>query len=198
MSVGAMRAQRAFTLIEMLVVIVIAGVILALAAPSFRDMIAMQRLRSVTAQLVTDFQFARSEAAARNEYVRIAFRGTAALTCYTIYTSTLPSERCDCRQPIGSACSSPGVTQELRTQQIPLDGRVGIRLPSDQTISAFAFDQITGGIASIPFDQPPSPLAQFRVHTRLDNVPSALVTLNQAGRSTVCAPAGSKLQEVAC
>ena len=198
MGVGAMRAQRAFTLIEMLVVIVIAGVVLALAAPSFRDMIAMQRLRSVTAQLVTDFQFARAEAAARNEYARIAFRGTAAFTCYTIYTSTLPGERCDCRQPIGSACTNPSVTTEIRTQQVPRDRRVSLALPAGVTDPTFAFDQITGGIVSIPLDDAPAPLSQFRVITRLDSVASAWVTVNQAGRSTVCAPAGSKLQEVAC
>ena len=53
MSVRAVRAQRAFTLIEMLVVIVIAGVVLALVAPSFREMILMKRLSGINSQLVT-------------------------------------------------------------------------------------------------------------------------------------------------
>ncbi|HRC39206.1 MAG TPA: prepilin-type N-terminal cleavage/methylation domain-containing protein, partial [Rubrivivax sp.] len=48
--------QAAFTLVELMIAIAVVAVVLVLAAPSFRELIEMQRLRSVNAQLVTDLQ----------------------------------------------------------------------------------------------------------------------------------------------
>jgi Tfp pilus assembly protein FimT len=175
---------------------------LALAAPSFREMIGMQRLRGLTAQVVTDLQLARAEAASRNELGRIAFSGDLTSVCYTIYTYSggNPRVRCDCTRPIGTACTDP-LTREIRTHHVLLSSRVALWLPQAQInagLNALAYDQITGGLMKIPLDQPPSPLDQFQIITRLDGVDSALITINQAGRTTVCAQAGSRLKEVAC
>ena len=63
--------RRGFTLVELLIVVAVVAIILVVAAPSFRDMILMQRLRSITAQLVTDLQFARNEAVSRGTLLRL-------------------------------------------------------------------------------------------------------------------------------
>jgi type IV fimbrial biogenesis protein FimT len=82
------------TLIELLVVIALVAIVLALAAPSFADLIARQRVRSYTDGLVTDIAFARSEAVSRRQPVRIGLGSTDSADCYTIYVSD--GGDCDC------------------------------------------------------------------------------------------------------
>lgn len=53
------------TLIEAMVVVAVLGVLLALAAPSFRNFIAAQQLKGAGNELLTDMVYARSEALAR-------------------------------------------------------------------------------------------------------------------------------------
>ena len=75
------HSRRAFTLIELLVVVTLTAIILSLAAPSFTATLARKRLEGVAAELSTDIQYARSEAAQRNAAVGIVFGSN----CYTVY-----------------------------------------------------------------------------------------------------------------
>ena len=68
--------QRAFTLVEMLVVITIIGIIAALAGPAFQDFIVQQRIRAAVYELIADLNFARSEAVKRNATVTVSQTGT--------------------------------------------------------------------------------------------------------------------------
>ena len=195
MSVGAMRGQRAFTLVEMLVVIVIAGAVLALAAPSFRGMILMKRLSGINAQLVTDMQLARTEAATRNAFVRVSFRSDDVLTCYSIYTYPANAVRCDCR--LTPACTAGEGTVEVRTVRTPRASGVSIVVPVSMPRD-IAFDPITGGLWMAPRDDESTSLAEFDVNASV-NVSLALRTeLRRSGRPSVCAPAGSKMAVPSC
>ena len=64
--------QAGFTLIEALVVIVIVGVLLALAAPSFVTFTASQRVKTASFELYAALAFARSEALKRRVTVTVA------------------------------------------------------------------------------------------------------------------------------
>lgn len=113
---------RGVTVIEMMVVVMVLAIILALAVPSMRDFMARQRVKAVNAELVTDLQFARSEAVARNETVYVAFRsaprdGSPPMTCYTIHTVT-GAGVCDCRKPLGTACPNLAGLVEIKTVQV--------------------------------------------------------------------------------
>ena len=57
------------TLVEMMVVVVIAAILLSMAAPSFHGLISSMRLRSVAELFVAHLNFARSEAIKRNARV---------------------------------------------------------------------------------------------------------------------------------
>ncbi|MDP1534073.1 MAG: GspH/FimT family pseudopilin [Rubrivivax sp.] len=184
---------RGFTLIEVLIVGAVVAIIAVIAAPSLRDFILIQRLKSINAQLVTDLQYARSEAVARNTLVRINFLSSAAMTCYTIYVSPDNAIRCDCLQGQGAACT--GSMQEIRTTQVPTSAGVRVVPPAR---TAIAFDAVTGGIWSIPTDRFGVPVDQFSVEAFVDTARKLRTDLNRTGRPTVCAPSGSTMTESRC
>lgn len=74
-------AERGFTLIELLVVVALTAILMSLVAPSFTATLERKRLEGVAAELSTDIQYARSEAAQKNAAVGVVF-GT---NCYTVY-----------------------------------------------------------------------------------------------------------------
>ena len=59
-----LKAGRAagFTLLEMMIVIVIMGILMAIALPAFRSFLQSDRLLTEQNQLVMSLQYARSEA----------------------------------------------------------------------------------------------------------------------------------------
>lgn len=75
------KVERGFTVIELMTVLVIAGVLLALAIPSFRELLARNRVEGIAGELATDLQYARSEAVSRNANVGLI----AQANCYTVF-----------------------------------------------------------------------------------------------------------------
>ena len=69
-----MRKSRGFTLVELLITVSILAILLAIAAPSFRDLIQSNRTQTIANDLTTALQFARSEAVKRNVKVDICRR----------------------------------------------------------------------------------------------------------------------------
>jgi len=191
--------KRGFTLIELMVVIAVVAVIAALAAPMFTSLIEMQRLRGTTAQLVTDLQFARNEAVSRNTLVRLSFNANPQMTCYTLYTSTelINAVRCNCLLGAGNACTAANV--EIRTVQMPTSRGVQVLIPIPQEYdTAFAFDNITGGLYAIPTDFLTRPLDSIRIDSFLDAPRKLSVAINRTGRPAICSPEGSTMSETAC
>ncbi len=75
-----------FTLLELMVVVAVAAVLAAIAAPSFSTFIDNQRLRNASFDIVSDLSLARSEALTRQTTVVITpgeshedFAGAAAV-----------------------------------------------------------------------------------------------------------------------
>ncbi|MCU0969920.1 MAG: prepilin-type N-terminal cleavage/methylation domain-containing protein [Rubrivivax sp.] len=181
-------AQQAFTVIELIVVIAVVGVVLAIAGPAFTDYLLVQRLKGVHAQLVTDLQYGRGEAVARNIAMRFVFRSDDSRTCYTLYTVAPGSStglRCNCLLGAGSACSSASAT-EVRTHSVQRSTGVRFVTP-DGVDPAFAIDHVSGGLLAIPSDQLSSPLAAFTVDTTIAGPRTLRTTIGRAGRVTSCA-----------
>jgi type IV fimbrial biogenesis protein FimT len=198
-----MRRNHGFTLVELLIVIAVVAVILALAGPSLHDFILVQRLKGTSSELITDFQYARSEAVSRGRPVFVAFKlpgGGASMSCYTIYTDSNARtwevvgngiNRCDCTQPAGSRCvnTPESAITELRTHQIPLDSSVTLAIANQGP--NMAFDPVTGGIVSwVPDVANPTP-APFTVTASVGGTRRISTVVQTTGRPQNCLPSGA-------
>jgi type IV fimbrial biogenesis protein FimT len=109
------RHQAGFTIIELMTVMLIAGVLVVLALPSFNETLARRRLEGQANELVTDLSYAKSEAVQRNRSIELRTGGGG--TCYTVGVmtdATPPVGNCDCTAAPGSRCGVAG-TIELKT-----------------------------------------------------------------------------------
>lgn len=183
---------RGFTLVELMVGIAIVVVLLALAAPSFNDYILTQRMKATAAELVTDVQYARSEATSRGKQVFVVFHTPASGTpasCYTIYTDTVNTNlACDCREPAATRCATTAT--ELRTQAVPGGNGVRFSLPVPAT-RGFVIEPAAGGILVPPTDFGIPMPAPFNVDAVVDTARTLRVNVALSGRPLVCRPAGS-------
>jgi type IV fimbrial biogenesis protein FimT len=135
-----MRSRRlplGFTIIELMTVLVIAGVLLVIAAPSFKDMLERRRLEGQANELVIDLSYAKSEAVQRNRNVMLR-TDPAGATCYTIAAWTPGTGDCDCSAT--PRCS--GGPTELKT----------VTLTNDATVTSnvrFDFEPVRGGLQPV-------------------------------------------------
>jgi type IV fimbrial biogenesis protein FimT len=72
-----LRVSRGFTLPELLIVITVAGVMLAAGVPSFVTLIKSQRVKSASFDLFSSLVVARSEAITRNTNVTVTPSSTS-------------------------------------------------------------------------------------------------------------------------
>jgi prepilin-type N-terminal cleavage/methylation domain-containing protein len=196
----ARRHDRGLTLIELMVVVALVVIVISVAAPSFRRMIDTQRVVGMNSQVVTDMQLARSEAATRGVKVRIAFKNSAAMTCYSIFTYTSNALQCDCLQ--ADPCSGlPAGYTEIKTRRLPKDVtlRVFPNIATNKNNAAeFAFEPLAGGLYTIPLDFAWDPLDKFTIRTFVGADLELNTVIGQSGRPIVCAPGTSKIKESAC
>lgn len=123
-----------FTLVELLVVVAVAAILIALAAPSFSGYIAKKRVEGVFTELATDIQLARSEAVQRNASVRITF-GTR---CYSIHT--IGSSATTCTQAGGVSLGTGAVA----VKTVLLDAGSALSISPNNSLTYIQFDNIRG------------------------------------------------------
>lgn len=168
------RCGSGLTLVELLVVIALFALLAMIAAPSVRGLIVSQRVKSINAEIVTDLQFARAEAARRNRAVLVRFR--AADNCYVVYAESGAPGNCDCSRPAGNVCTGLD-REEIKTVQVAPSTGVTV-VATSVTGQTIRFEPISGT----------TPLDTFQI-TVTGNPKGQLRTLvNRSGRPTVCSP----------
>jgi type IV fimbrial biogenesis protein FimT len=160
-----------------MVVVALVAVLAMIAAPSFRELIVAQRVKAINAEIVTDLQFARGEAARRNRTVLVRFR--AEDNCYVIYAESGSPGACDCSRPPGSVCTGLD-REEIKTVRVPSNSGVSIVATSD-TGQIVRFEPISGQ----------SPLDDFQIAVTGNPRGQLHTHVNRSGRPTVCSPDGS-------
>lgn len=172
--------QRGVTLIEAMSVVAILSIVCGTALPSFTSLRQRADLAGVAAQVETDVQFARSQAAAFGHPVQLTLREGDGASCYMVHTG--PAAQCDCSGTAGAA-SCTGGAELLRSVSLPPSGGVQVRSAS----KSIAFDPVKGTA---------TPTATLRVEARDGRAIHQVVNL--LGRVRSCSPGGRLAGEAAC
>ena len=84
--------QGGFTAVELMIVLAIVAILATLAGPSFRQLIATQRIKSVASALNESLWVARSEALKRNDNVSFNFTNSGAGSAIANWSITQSSD----------------------------------------------------------------------------------------------------------
>lgn len=161
--------RRGATLIEACVVLAITAVLAASVMPGMQTLIDIRRLDGAATELATDIQFARAEAVARNEPLRLSVRSNANGTCYLIHTGAAAD--CNCQSPGPAQCIADA--QAIKT--VVLGAADRIRLDSN-----------AGSVLFDPLHGTSTPTATLRL---LDSQGRAVhQVINVMGRVRSCSP----------
>ena len=118
--------QAGFTIIEVMVVVAVLAIVLSIALPNLRVMIANTQIRSVAESVRNGFQVARTEAVKRNESVRFTLNANSSwqLGCVTVVADLNGDGQADCpavitqkgvREGGGNAVTIVGAGQAIFT-----------------------------------------------------------------------------------
>ncbi len=80
--------RRGFTLVELMVVVVVAGLLFGLSLPSFLSYTRSLKEHGAREQLVQELRMARQTAVTAHSQIIIAFPGSTNVTTYTVLTDT--------------------------------------------------------------------------------------------------------------
>lgn len=164
---------RAFSLVEMLILVLIVGVLLGLSAPQFGKMLTRYRLKSATDTLYYSLHTARSEAIKRNAKIRLNFRSTngGVSWCYGLKLGA----SCDCT--VQNSCELDGIERVVSSERFPnVVMEAHISSPGDHFTfknMKWVMDATYGHVRFISQDQ-----EQLRV------------IINRIGRIRLCSPEG--------
>lgn len=169
-----------FTLIEMMVTIVIAGILIALAVPSFLDAIDRNRLKGVAETFRSDLELMKLESVKRSAIVSLSIRNdnpSVGTWCYGLSQSL----SCDCS---ASSCTLDGVSRVVRS-----DDWRGVIITAPATTAPTPFDfrieQIRGSVTTSVA------LANNRIRLTSSRGKELDIQVNPLGRFTICSPSGS-------
>jgi type IV fimbrial biogenesis protein FimT len=165
--------QRGITWLETCVVLAILGVTSSAAVPAMDGLIDARRLEGTAVQFATDVQFARSEAVARNQPVRLSLFNDALGSCYVVHLGL--SAQCACAGASAgpAVCTSPA--RELKT----------VALASSQGVALAAN---TASVLFDPLHGTSTPTGTFRVLGRGGRAIHQVI--NVMGRVRSCTPTG--------
>ncbi|MGH7463360.1 MAG: GspH/FimT family pseudopilin, partial [Longimicrobiales bacterium] len=118
--------QCGFTLIELMVTIAVAGVLLGLALPTFRESLANQWAKSAASEMHLSMLMARSEAIKRSANIEIASNGGAVWNAGWVVriasdgtvlrtSESMPSTTFTCGNEAGTEVTCPGTVVFSRT-----------------------------------------------------------------------------------
>jgi type IV fimbrial biogenesis protein FimT len=173
------RKHRGVTLIETAATSAVLAIVAGAAAPMYQDVLARRLMDGTATQLAIDIQYARSEAVARNQGLRISFQSNAAGSCYVIHTGS--SGECSCANHPVAQCS--GTAKEIKTVQLPASAQVQLA----SNVNSMLFHPVRGTV---------SPAGSLRL-TGPKGIEVRHV-VNIIGRTRSCSPQGSMTGYRAC
>ena len=101
---------RGFTLTEMMITVVIVGVLLAIAVPSFRQMILLQSVKTASFDLFSALEFARSEAIKRSNVVSVKPDSTWSTGWKVVDSTDVPLRRWSASSAVSLSTTPSGLS----------------------------------------------------------------------------------------
>lgn len=133
-SKSPLNSQRGVTLVEACITLSIVGILAGSALPSFKDSLDKRSVEGASAEVRTDLMYARSEAVARNQGVRVSFYEGAGGRCYVVHTGNRSDCVCDGHGP--AVCTGEAVA--LKT----VNPTRGVQVVAN--VSSLRFDPTNG------------------------------------------------------
>lgn len=164
--------RRGLTMIEMLCAVCIIATTAGLAAPGMQSWKLRQALQATAAELETDIQYARSEAVAKQQPIRLETQTMGGSSCYLLHTGQ--THDCTCDGQGGAICT--GGAQLLKATEQRRDGAV--RLTTTQI--SIVFDPKRGTV---------TPTATLKLADSEGRTIHQVV--NIMGRTRSCSPQGA-------
>lgn len=175
------KCIKGFTLIEMMVTIVIAGILLALAVPTFLDTIDRNRLKGVAETLRSDLELMKLESIKRSASVFLSIKNdnpSAGTWCYGFSQGA----NCDCNT--ANSCTLDSVERVVR-----FDDWRGVIIAAPTTSSpnpfSFSIEQIRGQVTLS------GALTNNRIRLTSPRGKELDIEVSTLGRFTICSPSGS-------
>ena len=143
-----------FTLVELLITLVIAGLLLALAVPSFRNMMLSNRLNTSANAVVNALSLARSEAIKRNQEVNFSNAAAIKNAAKSVTFSAAPTLPSGIQKVSGKTLvATPSGFLRLTTASAGFSGLVmdlyAADLPSGQHRCVYLVTGITPVVCSV-------------------------------------------------
>jgi type IV fimbrial biogenesis protein FimT len=171
--------QRGVTLVESLVAISVAAVLVGSAVPGLQGWRQRHQLEALATQLETDLQWARAEAVARNDGVRVAFgRDVEGGGCVLLHTGAAGDCRCD-----GGGATACGAGAEL-LRAVPIAAGSPVQVVSNS--ASIRFDGAFGTVTPTATVQLRAPVGSLRL------------IVNVMGRVRACTPDAAVPGVAAC
>jgi type IV fimbrial biogenesis protein FimT len=160
------------TLIELMVVITIAAILLALAVPSFQEMIDRNRLKAATESVFGSMQFAKSEAIKRNERIFLIVAASTSPWQYYL-TENSPCLLTQNNTAASDYCGIDGIPKKVSGEEYP-----NVSIGSTET--SYSFSPLRGTLT------PGTITLNSGLGKEMRVVTSGL------GRIRICSPSGNE------
>ncbi|MFH7766348.1 GspH/FimT family pseudopilin [Acinetobacter sp. BSP-28] len=166
------RKEQGFTLIELMVTITVLAIIASLAAPAFGNLVAKQKINTVTRELMVAVNQAKSQAATLKTTVALCLNKTntdndfdkqkcaeAAIPEYTTTTGTPPI----------AVLTDDQKKEVLKTRviSVPVDKKITV---SSTSSTAILFNEVGIATSTATFNICKSPFMKTVTVTRLGNI----------------------------
>ncbi|WP_144006833.1 Tfp pilus assembly protein FimT/FimU [Pelomonas sp. KK5] len=191
------QSVRGLGLVEIMIAVVVLGVIAAVAAPSFTDMVNRRRVKAVAADISTDLAYLRSEAMTRPFQITLWMNQSPqghGMSCYTIGYQNAGGDCRSCWQD--SPCTEGGEAKETKTSRLPLSNSVSYVARSQGGPAVYE------GVLSLSSPRAKPNPVNFAVDVcgNPNASPRAVlrVELNELGRPQTCSPNQSMSGYGAC
>ena len=116
-------------MVELMITLAIGAILLALAIPQMRELIARKRVAGTAAELVSDIKFARAMVLQQNRPVWINFGSTGDFTCYVLFMQDNLTGECNCARTTTPMCGV-GVHAPVAVRSVFVPRSTGITLTS--------------------------------------------------------------------